>query len=158
MAASENQFIPVDVGGVDLRIDVKATHKAYEDLTEECTCPQCRNFMAQIQEAISPALVTELMLVGINPYKPTEILHICPVQTGHSYGVNYHFVGVWSESAQLKLEPSQGQMQRVPIQVAGIGGHVYENEMPAPDVFARPYMNLELNLTAQWVIDDPEPK
>jgi hypothetical protein len=90
--------VKTNVARWQIEYDADATRACYAQVAQgsqvTCSCGDCRNFAAALEQAFPPAARAVLDQLGIDYTKPAEVYTTGRVDSGlHHYGGWFHFVG-----------------------------------------------------------------
>jgi hypothetical protein len=144
-----------------IECDPGATRAAYASLPvgTGCSCDQCRNFDAAEGKTFPPEFVALAASIGIDPVKPSELLHWCREPSGlYLTGGWFHFVGrIVSGADSHENEDGTGIVRQVAL-ASGVEVGVSRHARLVPKTFAGLSISqLEFQTRVPWVLSDAEP-
>lgn len=131
-------------------VDARSTRDAYAShVPSRCDCCYCRNFFAAMPGLFGTEVTAFLLDLGIDPEKPSEVIHYARTASGHLYEVIYHVFGTrppGQSEPRLELRP-------------GIQLVCSAAPFPHDPVFDEsPHLRIQLLCErVNWVIEHEEP-
>ncbi len=138
-----------------LQVDRAATEQAYQLIApgpETCGCAACRNFVAVRARLYPPEFRQLCARLGIQVGTEREVYDCGRTQDGRQlYGGWFHFVG------RIETTPKD-EDHRYTCGESGFTMYFTEHLALVPEVLkGRPVVQVEFNVTAPWVLDEPAP-
>jgi len=153
--------LQLQVANWHIECDPDATRNAYEPLPigTDCSCDQCRNFIAAAGTTFPPEFTVLAASMGIDPSKPAELMHWCREPSGlYLTGGWFHFVGhIVSGADSHEHEDGTGVLMQQPL-APGIEVGVSRHISLLPETFSGlAVCQLEFETHVPWVLADVEP-
>tara|TARA_R110002072_G_scaffold65908_1_gene162896 strand:- start:18889 stop:19605 length:717 start_codon:yes stop_codon:yes gene_type:complete len=152
-------WLALKVDDAIIRVDVDSTKLAHDKPFPHpyagCSCENCENLGAQQEVFPSSDVRRWFRLLGINPSRPSEVVHLGPEQGGHLYWMIYHMRGRFDEdSVALDLYG----FFTVTYQINDDSITITNKSGPPPGAGLEfhPILKVDLMVIAPWVLDCPE--
>jgi hypothetical protein len=146
----------------EIEYEADATRACYAQVPQvvRCSCGDCRNFAAALEQAFPTAAKRVLDQLGIDHTKPAEAYATGRVDLGlHQYGGWFHFVGQINSGAdawrQVNKEGKSFTGELVPFTDHFELGFTSRVALLPNAFHGKPVVQLEFQTQIPWVLAEP---
>jgi hypothetical protein len=156
--------VKANIARWQIESDSEATRACYAQVAHgsqvTCSCSDCRNFVAALEQAFPPAARQVLDQLGVDYSKPAEVYATGRVDSGlHQYGGWFHFVGRIKSGAdawrQVDKEGKSFTGELEPFADHFEIGFTSRIALLPGTFQGKPVVQLEFQTQIPWVIAEP---